>query len=258
MIFDKQITSYTIMAIIGVLVSGVIASHLISKETKNDNDMINLLLISSVGVLLGGHILYGLTNIQLIIITFRNLHMIKTFADFIDVIINIFGGSVFYGGLLGGLLFGYGYLKKKKLNIKLYSDICAIIIPLFHFFGRIGCFLVGCCYGIESKLGIMYTHSLVESANHVRRLPIQLIEAGFNFTLFLFLYYLYTKNKGNGKLLRLYLGIYAVGRFVFEFFRGDDYRGFLLGLSTSQVISALIILYLLITLVKKTFSKSNN
>ena len=30
---------------------------------------------------------------------------------------------------------------------------------------------------------------------------------------------------------------YAVGRFTLEFWRGDDYRGFLFGLSTSQLIS---------------------
>ena len=42
------------------------------------------------------------------------------------------------------------------------------------------------------------------------------------------------------KLLGLYLVIYPIGRFIFEFFRGDEYRGFIFGLSTSQFISIIL------------------
>ena len=153
--------------------------------------------------------------------------------------------------VIGGMLAVYIYLKKKKLPMNIFTDIATIIIPLFHFFGRIGCFLVGCCYGVESDIGFTYHHSLIESANHVNRFPIQLVEAVYNLGLFFLLYYLLKNNKLKGKLLGLYLIIYPIGRFIFEFFRGDEYRGFLFGLSTSQIISVLLLIFGIFLLLKK-------
>lgn len=241
-IFDKKISCYGIMSTIGIFAAAVLACYLIKKEEKDYYNMIVVLLISSVGLLLFSHLLYGLTNIDILVRVVRHFDKVKGFSDFVSIFSYIFGGSVFYGGLIGFLLTAYICVKKKKLNKKKYFDIFAVIIPLFHFFGRIGCFLVGCCYGIESKIGFTYHRSLVESANHVHRFPIQLVEAGFNLILFFVLYKFYKKEKYKGKLIYIYLMSYAVARFIFEFFRGDDYRGFLFGLSTSQIISILIVI----------------
>lgn len=250
-LFGKQISMYTVMTLFGVFSSGYIACKLTKKRGYDDNNMIVLLLIAAIGVAIGGHLLYGITNINklyLFIIHIGNTPDIKTFFL---ALADIFGGSVFYGGLIGGMLAGYIYLKKKKLPMNIFTDIATIIIPLFHFFGRIGCFLVGCCYGVESDIGFTYHHSLIESANHVNRFPIQLVEAVYNLGLFFLLYYLLKNNKLKGKLLGLYLIIYPIGRFIFEFFRGDEYRGFLFGLSTSQIISVLLLIFGIFLLLKK-------
>lgn len=256
-LFGKEITSYAIMSLIGCLIAGYVACKNTRKEGLDDNDTILLLLISSVGIFIGAHLLYGITNINklyLFIIHIGNTPNIKTFFN---AIMDIFGGAVFYGGLIGGMIAGSIYLKKKKLPFNIFSDIVATIIPLFHFFGRIGCFLVGCCYGVESHIGFTYQHSLIESANHVNRFPIQLVEASYNLCLFIILYSLYKKKKLTGKLLGLYLVLYPIGRFIFEFFRGDEYRGFLFGLSTSQIISILLFIFgiFLLTKQKKDLSK---
>lgn len=239
-IFGKEITSYAIMVLIGILT----LIFMCIKSGKNfkvdDNTLIILVLVGFLGALIGSHLLYGIVNINLIKNFFSNLDKIDSFKTVLIYLVNIFGGSVFYGGLIGALLADYIYLKKKKLDITLYSYIVTPFIPLFHFFGRIGCFLSGCCYGIESKFGFIYTHSLVESANNVRRFPIQLCEASFNLVLCLILFYLQKKKKCYQYLLPLYLLIYAIGRFVMEFFRGDTYRGFIFGLSTSQFISIIL------------------
>ena len=250
-IFGKQISTYSIMFLIGALLSGYIACKLVKKQGQDDNDMIVLLLVSSVGVFIGGHLLYGITNIKklyLFIIHIGNTPNIKTFFL---ALADIFGGSVFYGGLIGGIIAGYIYIKKKKLSYDIFSDIVATIIPLFHFFGRIGCFLVGCCYGIESHIGFTYEHALIESANHINRFPIQLVEASYNLCIFILLYILYKKNKLKGKILGLYLVLYPIGRFIFEFFRGDEYRGFLFGLSTSQIISIFLFIFGIFLLFKR-------
>lgn len=133
--------------------------------------------------------------------------------------------------------FLYARCGKKKLDLAAYTDMVAPAVPLFHMFGRIGCFLGGCCYGVESDFGFVFEHSLVEAANGVRRFPVQLVEAGFNLLLFAVLAWLLKKGVCKGKLFLLYLLAYSVGRFVLEFWRGDAYRGFLFGVSTSQLIS---------------------
>ena len=250
-IFGKKISMYMIMSVIGILTSGYVACRLTKKRGYDDNQMIVLLLIAAIGVFFGGHILFGITNINklyLFIIHIGNTPDIKTFFL---ALADIFGGSVFYGGLIGGMIAGFIYIKKKKLPVKIFVDIATIIIPLFHFFGRIGCFLVGCCYGVESHIGFTYHHSIVESANHVNRFPIQLLEASYNIILFCLLLYLYNRHKLKGKLLGLYLILYPVGRFIFEFFRGDEYRGFLFGLSTSQIISLLLLIFGIFLLFRK-------
>lgn len=122
-----------------------------------------------------------------------------------------------------------------------YSDICTPIIPLFHCFGRIGCFLGGCCYGIESSFGFtVHNNILNPSINDVQRFPVQLLEAALNLILYFILFYLFKNNKFKGKLIAVYLILYSIIRFFDEFLRADEYRGFLFGLSTSQIISILI------------------
>lgn len=234
-IFNRTFTVYPIAALIGIFAAGFFACHTAKKAGKDDNDMIVLLLVSGLGVFLGMHLLYGLVCLpqwpQL-------LAQVHSPASFLQVMANIWGGSVFYGGLLGGILAGYLYLWKKRMDILLWSDLAAPAIPFFHFFGRIGCFLGGCCYGVACPIGFQYRYSQAPEANGVTRFPVQLVEAGWNLILFFLLAKL--QARGKQRLLPLYLLLYAPVRFALEFLRGDAYRGFLLGLSTSQWISLLI------------------
>lgn len=250
-IFNKEISMYTIMIIIGVIVCGIYIVKICKLKKIDDNKIITLLLISSIGVLIGSHLLYALTKIDLILLFISKIHKVNSFKLLIDCLLEIFCGSVFYGGLIGGLITAYIYMKNKKMNINIISDLCTPIIPLFHFYGRIGCFLVGCCYGIESKFGFTYKNSLNELANHVSRFPIQLVESFSNLILFIILYIFYKKEKFKGKLIYIYLISYSILRFIFEFFRGDSYRGFIFGLSTSQFISVLLLIFSIILLIVK-------
>ena len=141
------------------------------------------------------------------------------------------GGFVFYGGLIFGLLFLVGFQKLIKNPLGSYS---ALIPPLAlgHGIGRVGCYLAGCCFGR------VIDHS--ESVHEVARYPVQLFEAISLFVISAVSYYL-LKSKKN--VIGFYLVSYGFIRFVLEFYRGDDIRGlWLLGLSTSQIISILLIL----------------
>lgn len=228
---SRIISAYMICTLIGVFIAGIVA---IKKADKNDElELTTVLLWSAPGVIIGGHLLYGITNLKNIVSVILNGENIISF-------LNYFSGNVFYGGLIGGILSALIYSKVAHINFRKYIDNAALFIPLFHFFGRIGCFLSGCCYGKECSFGFVYKYSLIESANHVRRFPIQLVEAGGNMIIFLILCYLFHNKRFEKKLLSVYLVMYSILRFSTEFFRGDFYRGFLFSLSTSQIISIIL------------------
>jgi phosphatidylglycerol:prolipoprotein diacylglycerol transferase len=214
------------------------------------SDLIIFLLFISIGVIIGSHLLYTIVNYSNIIYILGNIRKINTFEKLFNVLNYLFGGSIFYGGLFGGLITGY-IVSNKNSKYRKFFDIGVTSIPLFHFFGRIGCFLGGCCYGIEHNIGFIYTKNPITEANGVKRFPVQLLEALFDITLFFLLNYLLQHKKLKTRLLSVYLYIYAAGRFFIEFFRGDAYRGIWFSLSTSQIISILILLVLTIRLCRK-------
>lgn len=216
--------------------------------------MIFVFLFGAIGCAVGMHLLYGITNIQ----HWSRLFSAGSLQEFWDAAVFIFGGSVFYGGLIGGLIGGYLSIKYQKLDFGLTADCAAPSIALFHMFGRIGCFLGGCCYGVEWEHGITFEHGLMESANGVPRVPVQLYEAGLELALFGLLSLLLAKGWLKNRLLAVYLLIYSVGRFILEFWRGDEYRGFLFGLSTSQLISVGVFAAVVVFVVIKRFQRAKS
>lgn len=239
--FGRNISTYALMALIGILLCGFLFCRRIRRLNLDSTDAIIVLLISAVGVLIGGSLLYALTNFRY----WKLIFTVSSFGEFWILITSIFGGSVFYGGLIGGLTTGLICIHVMKLPLATYADNIAPLVPLFHAIARIGCFLGGCCYGIESAFGFTVTgNTLIPSLNGVRRFPVQLLEAICNLLICLILWILLRKlsdaSRLRGKLLPLYLVIYAVIRFFIEFLRGDEHRGFIGIFSTSQFISLLL------------------
>lgn len=231
------IGSYGICALIGIFTAFPPAFARYKKLEGNYLPLFVACIWAAVGVFFGMHLLYGITNIS----DWKLLLSVKSFGEFSVLFQTIFGGSVFYGGLIGGIIAGVISIYVQKLPSDTASDCLAPAIAQFHGFARIGCFMAGCCYGVEHENGITFKNSIVTSANGVPRVPVQLFEAGFEFLLAAALWYFLLKvPRLKGKLLILYLMIYSIGRFILEFWRGDDYRGFIFGLSTSQFIGILV------------------
>ena len=233
-IFGRTFGTYALLAVAGLLAAGFAACRNARRRGYDDNEMIAVLLAAAVGAFLGGHLLYGITNWPLAFTLFSQ--PASGFGEAVQRIAVVFGGAVFYGGLLGGILAGCLCIRKKKLDLAEYAGLAAPAVPLFHFFGRIGCFLGGCCYGVECSFGFTYQNSLVPEANGVSRFPVQLAEAAFNLAL-VFLLSALLQRGWTRRLFPLYLALYAAGRFLLEFLRGDAIRGFAGPLSTSQWIS---------------------
>ena len=253
-LFGHEIGTYVICAAIGVLASALVGFLLIR---KNDgiviDDMIVTTVLVVVGVVLGGHVVYGITNASNIIRLFQNMGD-YSFFEFLEILFGgLLGGMVFYGGLLGGLFSLFMVIRHSQFGHPAMYDMYAVCIPLFHVFGRIGCFFAGCCYGIESKVGFtVHGNTVNPSINGVNRFPVQLVEAFCNLLIFILLFVLQRKGKLKNRLLIVYLFVYPAVRFILEFFRGDEIRGFLFGLSTSQIISILLFVFALVYTVRLT------
>lgn len=160
--------------------------------------------------------------------------------EFTDVLKN---GFVFYGGFFGGAAGVLFYCRKYRLPLMQVADGICVVLPLAHAFGRVGCFCAGCCYGCptDSVIGIAYTQPLAYNPYIGQKLvPIQLFEAAALILLFILLTFLGTKKRKSGFLTYLYVAGYAVIRFITEFWRGDETRGFVGAISTSQFIAVLI------------------
>jgi phosphatidylglycerol:prolipoprotein diacylglycerol transferase len=144
-----------------------------------------------------------------------------------------YGGLTYYGGLLLAVPLGIWYARKHELDVRVVADVTAPVIMLGLFFGRLGCFFNGCCYGAptSSWMGI----DLPGHAESVH--PTQLYEAIATLALYLALHYIVRPRKrADGEVFAWMLVLYAVTRSLLELFRADP-RGSLGPVSTSQLIS---------------------
>lgn len=150
-------------------------------------------------------------------------------------------GFVVYGGIIVGVLCAVKYCHLKELKFLEYFDLVAPGVALAQGFGRIGCFLAGCCYGREttSFLGVVFPEGGFAPAG-VKLLPTQLFSAAGDFLIVIALLLYEKKAKHRGDVGAMYLLIYGIGRFLIEFLRSDE-RGTVGMLSTSQAISIVVV-----------------
>ncbi len=156
-------------------------------------------------------------------------------------------GGVFYGGFLLALLVGLWYVRRHRLPVWEVGDAFAPGIALGHAVGRVGCLLAGCCYGRPTTVPWAITFRDPFAAANVGTPlntplhPTQLYEAGAELVILAAL--LATERRGRpfaGRTFWLYVLLYAISRFVIEFYRGDPRGTVVAGLSTSQFISLLL------------------
>lgn len=166
------------------------------------------------------------------------------------------GGLAYYGGLMVGLVFGVRFMRKEGFPVGRGLDLVACALALGLFFGRMGCFLGGCCFGGQShgpfairfpagspaseaqwREGLLSLPSLPSLPVH----PTQLYEAFGSLIIAGWLYFVVEPRKRfDGQVMLVFLAAYGVLRFALEFLRADE-RGAVYGLSTSQWISLVAI-----------------
>src|SRR5262245_30939694 len=198
------------------------------------NRVLDLGIYIIISALLGAKLLLLITDFQ----TFR--------ADPRELLTLARSGGVFYGGLILAVTVALWYIRRVGLPLWTTCDMFAPGIALGHVIGRFGCLFAGCCYGRETSVPWAITfHDPFAAANVGTPLdrplhPTQLYEAGAEALILLVL--LFTEKKGRpfaGRTFWLYMLLYAISRFIIEFFRGDE-RGTVFMFSTSQFISLLL------------------
>lgn len=224
------IHGYGLMIGIGFIAALLVGLHRARKKGLDGDFLYSAAIVCLIFGMLGAKLLYILTVLDKII---------ENPSDFLK----LSSGFVVYGGIIVGILAGFVYCKIKGKFFRTYFDLVMPSISIAQGFGRLGCFLAGCCYGKEtdSWCGITFTNSAF-APNGVSLIPTQLISSAGNFIIAGALIFIARKQRKPGLIAGLYLVFYGVGRFLVEMLRGDIERGSIGNLSTSQFISIFIVL----------------
>ena len=207
--------------------------------------MFNIMILSSI---IGGKVFFYLENPSLYIESPKLL--IENFGS----------GFVFYGAMLFAVPSLIFFFKRNKLPSLKMFDIVAVMLCILHAFGRMGCFMAGCCHGkpYDGIWAITFTNpNCAAEPLNTPLYPTQLYSVFMILTILAILLIVQRKKKFDGQLGLTYLALYAIGRSIIEVFRGDEERGFIIGnyISHSQFISVLILsfaIYFYIKLYRKS------
>ena len=179
------------------------------------------------------------------------------------------GGLVFYGGFILAFTAECIYAKwqsvrrilglkekqpsegaepKKNISLLALLDVLGPAMALAHAFGRISCFMQGCCFGRPAPKGFplavqfpqgsaaAYRYPSLLTGGSEPVYPVQLFESAGNILICVILLLLLRKRKYAGTIGGVYLILYGVMRFLLEFMRGD-HTDSILNLTPSQFIA---------------------
>jgi phosphatidylglycerol:prolipoprotein diacylglycerol transferase len=167
------------------------------------------------------------------------------------------GGLTYYGGFAAASGVAYWLLKSDRFPFWKAADMAGMVVPVGLGFGRLGCLLAGCCFGSPSQVPWALSFPGGSPASEVQSKakliasvatdslpvhPTQIYESGACFAVAAWLIlHVHGRKRYDGQVFLAFVALYAGIRFLLEFLRDDD-RGGLLGLSTSQLIGAALLL----------------
>lgn len=237
-ILGCRFSAYGLMAALGAFLAWLLLVRLNDREAQplSDGRLFALCLVFYAAFYLGA-VLLGLITAFI-----SDYALTSTFSGtFLELIGLVSSSKSLYGALVLSLCLTPVFA---RLVGRSRGDILRLImplVPLLLFFGRLGCFMSGCCYGVEASWGQCFPADGIAPAN-TPLVPTQLISATAQLLLFVLLIVLRQRMSGE-ELTLLYLGLYAPFRFLLEFWRGD---AVLLGpLSINQWISLAVMLFIL-------------
>lgn len=232
-IFNKEFSTYGVLMFVGILVVFILAFNRVKKENILIDDMFIIAAFSVLFSLMGASILYAFVTYPIQVIVQSVLS-----GNF-----EVFGGLVYYGGLLGGVVGSIIGINVAKVEVSVIERSIVPFLPIGHAIGRIGCVMAGCCNGMEYEglFAISYPNSILGLSAEQKYFPVQILEAILNIIIAIVLIKYSKKERKKYSLLFWYFFGYGITRFFLEFLRGDEARGLYFGISTSQIISAFLL-----------------
>lgn len=251
---------YGVFFALGFLAGYQLLLYRARKSTLGPDRAANLTFVGMVAGVIGARLLYVVQN------------WATEFRDNPAEIIRIdHGGLVFYGGFILGTLVMVGLSRARRFPLGEFADLVAPALALAHAFGRVGCFLNGCCFGRvwHGPLAVTYPPGSevmraqyrqgifpLDIVERVREyladpassapvscfpvFPVQLLEAAVNLAILALLLLVEKRLARRGQLFAVYLVLYAASRFGDEFLRGD-YLERTGGLTPAQILCLVLL-----------------
>lgn len=231
-LLGREVSSYSFFVGLG-LIAAIVLYRVNTRGKTVGNNALYIALAAAAGGILGAKIPIWVANFGRI---------------FIDGHWELFwSGRTIVGGIIGGAL--SVYLVKRKLGIT--QRLGNFLVPsllLGIFFGRIGCFLAGCCYGTVTPGGWG-----VDFGDGLLRYPTQLFEAAVVLALFVYAQTMLEKYEP-GELFRRFMIVYFGWRFLVEFIRVSPEAAW--GLSYYQFASLAVVMHYSVKNVVRSFVRS--
>jgi phosphatidylglycerol:prolipoprotein diacylglycerol transferase len=222
-----KIFTYGFLVASGFFVAIQLAVRQAKKEGLDPVKILDLSFYVLIGAIIGARLLYIIVEYKYFLT--RPLEVFSFWK----------GGLVFYGGFFGAALAGWYFMRKHKMPGWKVADISAPSIAIGQVIGRWGCYFAGCCYGVQTDVpwAIIFTDDRSLAPLNIALHPTQIYLSINALLIFSILVWFRKRKSFDGQIFWLYGILYSIGRFITEFYRGDE-RGFAVEdiLSTSQFI----------------------
>jgi phosphatidylglycerol:prolipoprotein diacylglycerol transferase len=235
-----HLRTYGLMLAVAFLVGTWVGLREARRMGIDEDAFLSVVLVALVSAIFGARLLYVLEHID----EYRR--------SWPTVLAVWQGGLTLYGGIVAGSVGGLWMAKQLKLPMWRVADALAPSIALGTVFGRIGCFLNGCCYGKPTRVpwGVVYPPDsfpgLEFGAEPIH--PSQLYFSGASLVLFAFLWSIRKRTAVPGHLFWLFVVLYALIRIPLDMTRAYEAHSVVaqigrIDVTESQVTSLLLALF---------------
>ncbi|MBI5826717.1 MAG: prolipoprotein diacylglyceryl transferase [Deltaproteobacteria bacterium] len=212
-----EIRFYGLMYVIAILAGSVLIKSEVRRKLirLTDDDVMNFIVWTVIGGIIVARAYYVAFNLSYYLSEPKEIPTIWH------------GGLAIHGGLIGGVLAAWIYLKKKYVPFWRMADAVAPAIILGQAFGRFGNFMNGDAHGMPTSMpwGIVFPRSSAAGAQFpgIPLHPTMLYELVFNLSIFSVLWFaLRKRGHKDGFIFAMYFVLYSIGRFIVEGFRADS------------------------------------
>ena len=217
--FNSNFPFYGLAILLALISNIVVVITQYKKYNYKLEEIVYLLLFENAGIIIGAKALSFL-------LSGKHTNIVET-------------GLAAYGAVAGATLLIILFCLQFKKAIKETVYLLAPSFPLMYSIGKIGCFIAGCCYGIEYNglFKIMYKYS-VKAPNNVYLFPIQIVESIVFLLIFIYLIIMQRKNKFDEKMLGISFILCGASKGILDFLRQEGTQLF----TFSKIISLIVII----------------